>query len=148
MDALDFYGKIKEYCKENKIYLCLGENEFANFLSDRKIYNAYDLIMCADLRLSPSYGDSGIENVVYSGIISLGRKKEEMTQATMDEFFQQKYERRLKELTELLIAVFDEFVCSEEMEMLRCDISYRINSYDSNIDFVSANLSIRVPYNE
>lgn len=148
MEALNLIGWLDNYCKENNIYFCPGEESFANFLSDKKIYKAYDLILCCDLYLSPRYNENGIVDVVYRGKLSLGRKKEECTQATMDELFKQKYDRRLKDLTELIVNILNELVCSEEVEMLSNDIRYVINQYDANIDFVSANVNLAVQYNE
>lgn len=145
MEAFNFYGKLQEYCKQHKIFLALGEQEYANYISDKKCYDAYDMIMCADLRLTPVFNESSVQDVTYTGTIALGRKREENTQSTLDELFHQKYERRLKDLTEILVSIFEEFMCTEEITINRCEISYRINVYDVNIDFVSANVSINIP---
>lgn len=145
MEAFNFYGKLQEYCKEHKIFLALGEQEYANYISDAKCYEAYDMIMCADLRLTPVFNESSVQDVTYTGTIALGRKREENTQSTLDELFHQKYERRLKDLTEILVSMLEEFMCSEGIDVRRCEISYRINVYDVNIDFVSANVSINIP---
>lgn len=145
MEAFNFYGKLQEYCKEHKIFLALGEQEYANYISDKKCYDAYDMIMCADLRLTPVFNEISVQEVTYKGTIALGRKREENTQSTLDELFHQKYERRLKDLTEILVSIFEELMCSEEIYVRRCEISYRINVYDVNIDFVSANVSINIP---
>lgn len=148
MDATDLITYFRNYCKDNNIYFAPGETHYANYLGDIKLYEAYGMILCCDLRMSPEFGEDGIQSVVYNGTISLGRKREECTESNLDEVFLDKYDNRLKSLTDILLGMFQTMICQEEVEVVRCDIGYILNSLDVNIDFVSANVAIRVPYVE
>lgn len=146
MDSLDFIGYLRQYCLDNKIYFAASEEHYVNYTADEKLYNKYDMILCYDCTFSPIFGENGIESVIYNGNIALGRKREECTESNLDELFLQKYDNRLKELTKILLNILEEFVCESEIDVNRCDISYKLNAYDINIDFVVANVSLRIPY--
>jgi len=142
MDKLDFISFLRSYCNTNKIYFCAGESDYINATTDQNLFNNWDLIMCADLTLTPNFSETGVESVTYNGYISLGRKREKDTFSSIDETFLQKYDNRLKDLVSILVNFFNEIQCSEEATLNNCTMDYLLNRTDVNIDFVSASVSI------
>lgn len=139
---LDFYGYLKEYCARNSIYFIPGPEDYQNAVMDASVYDAYDLILCSDLTLTPSFGED-FGSVTYNGTIALGRKREDDTVSTLDETFAQKYEARLCDLMESIINMLNELQCNEDAEVISCTAQYAINQYDLNADFVVAAVSIK-----
>lgn len=149
MNALDFIGYLDGYCSENDILFAPNEAAYTNITADHISFTPDRLILCSDLSLSPVFGEQGnVESVTYTGFISLGRKREENTESNLDESFMQKYNARLLDLVRILMAFFEKLSCEEEVTIDRCDISYVINEFDLNADFVQANISLSVNYFE
>jgi len=140
---LDFLGFLEDYCREHKIYLITGPEAYQNAVADWAVYEAYDLIMCVDLTFNPDFSDE-LGSVTYNGTIGLGQKREEETESSLDETFGQKYHRRLLKLAETFVAFFNELQCEDEIEMNSCTMSYALNRYDLNADFVVANVSFKI----
>ncbi len=141
-NSLDFIGYLKEYCDEKHIYLIAGPKDYQNAIIDKHIYAAYDLILLADLTFSPSFEEFGV--TTYTGTIGLGQKREEMTVSSLDETFQQKYDRRLLKLSETLVTIFRDMECTNDIEIQSFTGSYALNKFDLNADFVVANITIKV----
>lgn len=142
MDRLDFISYLRSWCATNKIYFAAGEQDYINATTDQNVFGNWDLIMCADLTLTPNFSETGVESVTYNGYISLGRKREEATYSSIDETFLQKYDNRLKDLVAMLVNFFGELQCQEEATLNNCTMDYLLNRTDVNIDFVSASVSI------
>lgn len=147
-NLFDFIGYLQNWCNANNIYLISGPESYQNAVVDWSIYENFDLIMCISTEIIPQFGDQGgIESVTYQGNIGLGRKREiidgEQTISSLDETFQQKYNSRLQELTEKLALFFENLQCEEDAYIDRCVMSYALNKYDLNADFVVANIQIR-----
>lgn len=144
-DNLDFIGYLKDYCTRNNIFFIPGPEDYQNAVADYSVYENYDLILCADLSLTPDFNEFG--RVSYNGTLALGRKREltdyEQTVSSLDETFEQKYERRLLALTQALFGLINEIQCNEDGEILSCSMSYAINRFDLNADFVLANINIK-----
>ena len=146
IDNLDFYSYLENYCKENNIFFIPGQEDYRNAVADENVYEAYDLILCSDLTLTPNFYDED-GSVTYNGTIALGRKREitedEETVSSLDETFQQKYNRRLHSLISMLYNMINEIRCDADAEILSCTMSYALNQYDLNADFIVANISIK-----
>lgn len=146
IDNLDFYTYLENYCKENKIFFIPGPEDYQNAVADEDYYKDFDLILCSDLTLTPNFYDEE-GTVTYNGTIALGRKREitddEETESSLDETFKQKYSRRLHDLIEMLYNLLNEIRCDADAEILSCTMSYSINRFDLNADFVVANISIQ-----
>jgi len=142
MDRLDFISYLRCYCISNKIYFAAGESDYVNAIADQNLFKNYDLIMCADLTLTPNFSESGVSSVTYNGYISLGRKREQTTFSSIDETFIQKYDNRLKDLVSMLVNFFNNLSCMEAATINSCTMDYLLNRTDVNIDFVSASVSI------
>ena len=142
-NALDFIGYLKDYCTENKIFFVAGPRDYQNAVLDKKIYDEYEMLLLVDLTFSPNFDDE-LGTVIYTGTFALGQKKEEDTVSSLDETFQQKYDRRLLKLAEALAAMFNEMQCDGDIEVLSWTGSYALNRFDLNADFVVANASVKV----
>ena len=146
MNALELIDYFRTYCEENKMFFAPGESHFQNFISDQNVYDAYEMILCCDFRMSPVFNENQVEYVTYTGTLAVGRKREECTESSLDELFLQKYDNRLSDLTKILLSIIEGLVCQDEVDVDRCSIGYALNQYDVNIDFVTAQLTIRIPY--
>lgn len=81
--------------------------------------------------------------VSYTGMIGLGIKRDQIgTVAGIEETFLQKYDNRLKELSELLTLFIANFGCENELTISNVSLNYRLNQYDEVMDFVEASLTI------
>lgn len=143
-NKLNLIGTLRDYCIENNIYFIPGPQDYVNAVADNSIYSAYDLVLIASLLFEPIFGDNSLESVTYTGTIALGRKREETTVSSLDETFEQKYDRRLLDLSEELVSILQELSCKEDIEITRCQIAYQINQYDLNLDLVSANIEMSI----
>lgn len=146
-NIFDFIGYLKDWCTENKVFLIAGPESYQNAVADEHIYEDYDLIMCASLTINPMFTETGANSCSYNGSIGFGRKREitdsENTVSNLDETFDQKYERRLLDLTETLVAFLEDLQCNEDADIRSCIINYSLNRYDLNADFVIADVSLQ-----
>lgn len=92
-------------------------------------------------KATPTWSGARVSRIIYSGRIMLGRKFDPDGQgADLDEDSQQKYDRRLKELTSTLDNFLLNFKCEEGLELVsHSGYEYMINTFDENIDFVAVN---------
>lgn len=142
-NSLDFIGYLKDYCKDNNIFFVAGPKDYQNAVLDKKIYDSYDMLLLVDLTFSPDFSDE-IGAVTYTGTFALGQKREENTVSSLDETFQQKYDRRLLKLSEAIVSMFREMECTNDIEVQSWTGSYALNRFDLNADFVVANASVKV----
>ena len=110
--------------------------------------------MGLDLNAFPDLTTAGaINEILYTGQILLGRKFEQEldevdpaiivseSEASLDETYWQKYQRRLKELSQSLLTIIATIQCANELETTAFEIRFDINKFDTNIDFVVANIT-------
>ena len=102
------------------------------------------LVLRIDLNATPTRAIGNRLNTInYTGLIALGRKKDpDDTEASLDESFDQKYLRRLKELLQTLSTEIGKFACGEELQIVSESYIYDINEFDTNIDFVAGTFNI------
>lgn len=147
MNKFDFIGVLRQYCNQNGICFIMGESGYVNAVADATVYENNELILVADLRLDVTFGGAVVQTTNYNGMLALGRKREidefgTRTVATLDETVEQKYDRRLKYLSEQLCNILKEITCENEGEIVRCSLRYDINQFDLNADFVAGDISI------
>lgn len=147
-EKLNLIGTLRTYCKANGIYFIPGPTAYQNAVMDCHIYENNELILVADLQFSPEFSDNFLESVTYNGTIALGRKREtdgeQYTESSLDETFEQKYDRRLQELSSLLSGLLLNLQCEHDYTLDSATISYALNEYDLNCDFVSADIQITI----
>lgn len=132
---------LRLYCKENNITFVLGNQSYANAVLDSEEYEVNELIMICDFNNSFGVFGSTIINDTYSGVLSLGRKRESsleegITESSLDETYIQKYDRRLSYLHNKLKDIIREFHCQFEYTPQNINTKLDINQYDLNIDQV------------
>lgn len=77
-----------------------------------------------------------------STTIWIGRKFEATTLSELDETYEQKHDRRLFELKELLVEYIETGLCGSDIELKSFIMSEQINQTDENIDFIAADIVI------
>ena len=143
MDNFDLIGALSDYATANSWAFLYGDEAYKNFAASKNDYITNQLILGANpFTATPVITNAGkISQISYNGLLMLGRKFEVSTAATLDETYIQKYNRRLLELSQLLATNIAAFACAEELEVSSSIFELRINSYDSNIDFVVGNIT-------
>lgn len=154
IDAFEIIDILRNYCILNDIFFIPGNDAYVNAVADQSLYETNDLILIADFTASPKFatGTGVIVSNSYNGVLALGRKSEldntispvpeEETVSTLDETFEQKYDRRLKFLANKLTAIIGDIICENEMDILNCQFRLDINRFDLNADFVAAVITI------
>jgi hypothetical protein len=141
---LNLIGILRDYCNREHLYFIPGPDAYRNAIMDQSIYAANDLILVCDLQFSPVFGENSLNDVQYNGTIALGRKREIASVATLDETFEQKYDRRLMELSNLLTELLLSLQCEHNFVIDSAQMSYALNEYDLNADFVSAEIQMTI----
>lgn len=143
---LNLIGALRAYCDTNNIYFIPGPEAYQNAVMDYTVYANNDLILVADLQFRPVFSDNSLEEVVYQGTISLGRKREDNnginTVSSLDETFEQKYDRRLSDLSVKITNILLNLQCEYDYTIDAVNMSYALNQYDLNADFISADIQI------
>ena len=141
---LNLIGILRDYCNREHLYFIPGSGAYQNAIMDQSVYAANDLILVCDLNFSPVFGENSLNDVQYNGTIALGRKRELQTFSTLDETFEQKYDRRLMELSNLLTELLLSLQCQHNFIIDSAQMSYNLNEYDLNADFVSSEIQITI----
>lgn len=152
MSLFSLISDFRSYCSE-KGYCCLiGDDAYVNAINDSTVYENNQIIIILDLKFSPKLENNIVNEIVYSGTIAVGRKRESITDdetttetvSSLDETFEQKFDRRLSDLSELLVVILSDFACENEININSIDARYDINKFDLNADFVAAQISLTV----
>lgn len=141
---MDFFGLvdvIRTYCTTNSIYFIYGNQAYSNALADANTYGDSEQLLIADFTCDPEITGGQVVRMIYNGVISLGQKRETTTESSLNETPIQKYDRRLKDLSEQLAEIIGELACDNELEVTRCSFRFDLNQFDLNADFVAATVS-------
>jgi hypothetical protein len=136
----DIIGALRTYCTTNSIKFIWQYDEFYANIQATQQYDPDELILVVDLLPNPLLSGNKVSEITYNGLFMLGRKFDNIntTSATLDEHALQKYDRRLLDLTALLVFHATAFKCAHELDLNIGDINYLFNAFDTNIDFVAA----------
>jgi hypothetical protein len=153
---MEFFGlvdAIRSYCasddRTTPIHFHYGANAFANIEADLHTYVDNDLILIADFNATPTFDGGRVTRCRYSGVLSLGRKRESETvgqvtthtESSIDETPIQKYDRRLKDLTTLLGTIIGDLSCENELDIISCNMRFDLNQFDLSADFTAAQIT-------
>ena len=141
---LNLIGILRDYCDREHLYFIPGPVAYRNAIMDQSVYASNDLILVCDLQFSPIYGENSLNEVQYNGTIALGRKREITSVSSLDETFEQKYDRRLMELSNLITELLLSLQCEHNFTIDSVQMSYALNEYDLNADFVSSEIQITI----
>jgi hypothetical protein len=158
MKITDIRKALKDFCTDKGLVFLYGRTDYINAVESNHEYLADELVMVADFEISLKFANNLAIGASYSGIIMLGRKSETntvlpipdppaqpetvQTISSLDETMDQKYDRRLSELLELLQVYISQFACANELEVNSVVMSPDINKFDTNLDFVVAKTSL------
>jgi hypothetical protein len=143
MASIDIIGELRSFAQAKGWHFVYGNDQYANYEAGRFKYEPGDLILIADLNLSPTYGSGGgIDGLTFTGGIMLGQKREDTTVSTLDETAEQKYDARLKTLLETLTAALGEFACQHQYDITQSNFRVDINRFDINIDVVAGTITL------
>lgn len=152
MRTYDIIKALRSYCITNDItFIPALTEDYINAVISRQYYEYNGLILVAMLNRQLRREGSNVIGVTFSGVIGLGQKRETVeveevvvsqTESSLDESFEQKYDRRLSELMFGLQDIIGEFVCAEELEVLNENTRMEINKFDLNADFVFTDISL------
>ena len=142
MENYGLVDVLRTYCTDNGIEFLYGGNFYQNIEASQYEYAKDQLVMGADFNAAPSITTAGaLEEIRYTGSLALGRKFEDTTESSLDESTIQKYDRRLKELSQILTSIISTIMCENELDVEGLDIRFDINRFDTNIDFVVCSIT-------
>jgi hypothetical protein len=143
MDKFDIIGALKTYAETNNYKFLCGESWMQNYEATQAEIEPGTLILGADFRANPTYQTGVITEIRYTGGLIFGRKFEQYTDtvSSLDETYIQKYENRLRELSQLLAILISDFACSNDLEVENVNFAPELNKFDTNIDFMAATLT-------
>ena len=74
MASIDIIGELRSFAQAKGWHFVYGNDQYANYEAGRFKYEPGDLILIADLNLSPTYGSGGgIDGLTFTGGIMLGQ---------------------------------------------------------------------------
>jgi hypothetical protein len=139
MEDFDIIGALETYAiSRGWLFYYTFDDFYSNIGTNQQLVQD-QLILIADFQAEPVIQNGKIQQITYNCLLMLGRKFELAgTSSDLDETPKQKYDRRLKELAQLLSYGMAEFACNEELEITSFPLVVEINQFDTNIDFASA----------
>jgi len=139
MDRFNILGELRTYAENLGMIFSWQYDEFYTNIQTMQPYDNEQLILVADLKPTPQINGASIGDIEYNGMLMIGRKFDsDGIASSLDEKAMQKYDRRLLELTNLLVTHASIFACKNELLLELGSIDYLFNAFDSNIDFVVA----------
>lgn len=102
--------------------------------------DAGQYVLVCDYKATPTYNHGKITEISYTCLMMLGSKTDSNgTVANLDETSLEKYDRRLKLLSQSLALALGSFSCDNELDLTPFEIIVQQNMFADNIDFVVAN---------
>ena len=139
----DIVGKLRTFAEAKGWIFIYGNDQYANYHAT--MGDLDKLVLVVDLNGSPVYSKEGsIEDMVFTGGIMLGQKREaeSETESSLDETMIQKYDRRLKYLTETLFISLGDFGCANGYSITQLNARFDINKFDESMDFIAATITL------
>jgi hypothetical protein len=136
MEQFDIIGALETYAISKNWDFVFTLNSFYSSAQTIKEYTPGKIIMIADSRDLPKITNGRVTEIEYTCLVMLGRKFDDNGQAaSLDETSGQKYDRRLKELKQLLATALGQVACDNELEVIPSEIIFDVNQLAENIDF-------------
>ena len=145
MEQFDIIGALETYALSKGWLFEYGVDNFYKSAQSVQEYPLGKLILFTDFRATPTYSNGRITEISYTCLLMLGRKFDANgLSATLDETSKQKYDRRLKDLMQLLANGIAEVACDNELEVTSGDMIVEINMFAENLDFCSSTNTVFV----
>jgi hypothetical protein len=136
MEQFDIISAFNTYATSKGWHGVYGFNNFESNLQTIRQYSQDEYCFIFDFKADPVWGNNVIQEIKYTCLLMLGRKSDLAgTQSNLDETAQQKYDRRLKELSQGLALAIKGIACNNGLLVESSPIAVDINVFDSNIDF-------------
>lgn len=145
MEHFKLLSTLKDYADGQNWHFLSGNNFNQNYEASQNEYNAGQLVLAVDFDAVPVFSAAGaVSEIRYVGVMALGQKVEEdeLTRSNLDETFWQKYTLRLEALMTSLSVVLVTIACNNELEIQDVRFRMELNKFDTNIDFVAANVTL------
>jgi len=139
MENFDIIGVLQAYASAQNWGFVYGVDAFYKSAQSVGGYLPGQLVLITDFKASPRITNGRIQSITYTCLLMLGRKFD-LTglSATLDETSQQKYDRRIKELMQMLAAAIAQIACENNLDLTVNDMIVEINQFAENIDFAVA----------
>lgn len=139
MDQFDIIGALEAHALASNWLFTYGVDNYYKSAQSIGEYAPGKLIMIADFRATPTIKNGRVTSVSYNCLVMLGRKFDaDGLTASLDETCDQKYDRRLKELMQLLAGALATVACGNSLEINAGEMIVNINQFAENIDFAAA----------
>lgn len=136
INRYDIPNLFKDYAESKDWVFCYGSDEYMSAMSASTDFDVDQLILGMDWAVTPTLAQGGaVDSVTHNCTIMLGRKFEETTMASLDETMQQKHDRRLAELCEMIINMVEDITCDSELQPSLGQGRPLPNMWSNNIDF-------------
>lgn len=136
MEQFNIIGVLEQYAISQGWHFVYRFDNFHANIETSNDYTDGKYILCADFRALPVFSGMNVKEIRYECLLMLGRKYDlDGLSSTLDETPKQKYDRRLKELCQLLAMTMITVACSNQLDIEPGPITVDINVFDTNIDF-------------
>jgi hypothetical protein len=143
MENFDLIGALNDKAKENQWVFLSGSDAYQNIDATLKKFEDGQKVLTVDVSASATFATSLVTAITYDGIIMLGLKADSNgIRVSLDESFNDKYNRRLKELHLELSVFLGAFACENELTIENAQFTMEINRFDTNIDFIAARIRL------
>lgn len=143
MEQFDLIGQLYRQAKANRWAFAAGDDFYKNIELANQHLETGQLVLTAEFNAFPTIINGRTTEIRYEGAIMLGRKQDnDGMEASLDEDYLDKYNRRLLELMQYLVIFIGTFTCENELEITAMELIQQINTFDSNIDFVGGNITL------
>ena len=144
MTNFDIIGAIRTYCNTLGYTFIAGDNFYINSDISNYRIDLGQYIITALFTALPEYSDGQITRISYNGVLACGLKVDDNGngyQASLDETYIQKYDRRLLDLMGTLNTFISNFMCDNALDVSGVRMLAVINRFAENIDFIEATLT-------
>ncbi len=136
MEQFDIIGAFETYALAQGWKFVYGYDDFYSNIGVQQEFANGELVLIADFRAITRINAGRINEITYTCLLMLGRKFDDNGEAaSLDETAKQKYDRRLKDLAQMLANMIANVSCDNELDVTAAPIGVDINVFDTNIDF-------------
>lgn len=138
MEQFNIIGALKSYAENLGWIFVFGIDNFERNIQSVVEFSPGQLILMCDFRATPTIRNGQTMAISYTCLMMLGRKIDTDAQRSdLDETNQQKYDRRLKELMQLLNNTIAQVACDNQLDANPNELIVQVNMFAENIDFAT-----------
>ncbi|MCX8016248.1 MAG: hypothetical protein N2692_03070 [Patescibacteria group bacterium] len=133
---------IKAYATTKNYLPIIGTEYYQSLIGNKIIPSKNQIILLFDANVKIEVNRNKPQGYSYDVTFAVGRKFEDNTHANLIENFEEKYNNRLKDLTDILTSSIIEFACAYGYELSDLTVLLQLNRFSQNIDFVAAKATL------